>query len=113
MTLWPKGAEEITGRHTQKDRRDRQEQEGECNRSRGREQRGEECPHFFFFGRPNPACASSSRPRLETTCFTKARPAATVRARFHHCELVPDAGCAQSGKAIDFVREATGFASVR
>ena len=31
------GAEEITGRHTQKDRRNRQEQEGECNRSRGRE----------------------------------------------------------------------------
>ena len=77
------GTEEITGRNTQKDRRNRQEQEGECNRSRGREQGGEERPHsFFFFGRPKPACASSSRPRLETTCFTKALPAARCELAF-------------------------------
>ena len=68
-------ADQVAGRHAQKDRRDREQQERESDGSRSRQERREEPPHFVFFGSPNPAFASNARPRFETTCFTKARAA--------------------------------------
>ena len=72
----PERADEVTGRDAEEDRRDRQDEKCERDRSRGCERRGEQRPHLGF-GSPKPPLTSSNRPRFDSTLRMK--PAAAPR----------------------------------
>src|SRR5205814_7438499 len=69
--------EQVPDRDAGEDRDDRKEQKRECDCRCDGEGRREERPHLFgSFVRPKPPRLRSSRPRFESTFFTKARRAA-------------------------------------
>src|SRR5262249_43348280 len=103
--------EQVARRDAQEDRDDGQEQERERERGREDERDAERPPHGFF-GRPNPAAASATRPVFASTFLTNACAAVWFGLAFTTAISYFTFGCAHPGSRTTLTLSATGFASV-